>query len=27
MLQVKIATNQIEAFLRQGRLGQFGGGK
>ena len=27
MLQVKIATAQIEAFLRQGRLGSFGGGK
>jgi len=27
MLQVKIASNQIEAFLRQGRLGDFGGGR
>jgi hypothetical protein len=27
MLQVKIASNQIEAFLRQGRLGDFGGAK
>jgi hypothetical protein len=27
MLQVKIASNLIEAFLRQGRLGDFGGAK
>jgi hypothetical protein len=27
MLQVKIALNLIEAFLRQGRLGDFGGGR
>ena len=27
MLQVKIASNQIESFLRQGRLGDFGGGR
>lgn len=27
MLQVKVASGQIENFLRQGRLGDFGGGR
>ncbi len=27
MLQIKIASSQLEAFLRQGRLGDFGGGR